>query len=140
MAVSSTPVLPQTPKLGLVQIANADAEALVGAEVSPVLENVADRHHAPGLVATRSQALLIQATGDQAYAEAVLQIEAEDVADDRALDVVDLEEHAVLRAGPVVAAVAIGRGPALVLAGARPRLDCHITERHAPLHREATDS
>ena len=70
---------------------HAHAEALVGAEVGAVTQDVADADHAPGPVAPRAQALFVEAAGDQADAEALVQVEAEDVAHDDRLVVDELQ-------------------------------------------------
>src|SRR6185436_14271596 len=59
------------------------AESLVGAEVSAVPQNVADADHAPGAVATRPQALFVESPRNQADTQALVQIEAVDVAHDQ---------------------------------------------------------
>ncbi len=57
-------------------------EAGVGADVGAVAENVADGDHAPETAAAGLEVLFVEAAGDAADAEAVFEVEAEDVADD----------------------------------------------------------
>src|SRR2546427_2386937 len=64
---------------------HADAEARIGPHISPVSQNIAHRYHAPRPVPARAQPLLIEPPGDSANPKTILQIQAEDVADNRTL-------------------------------------------------------
>src|SRR5690242_6031404 len=59
---------------------HAYTETLVGAQVSSVSEDVPNAHHAPRPIASRAQTFLVEATGDEANADAVAEVKAEDVA------------------------------------------------------------
>ena len=100
------------------------AEPLVGAQVGAVTQDVADADHAPGPVAPRAQALFVETARDQADAEALVQVEAEDVAHDQRLVLHGLQ--AVARAH----VVAVGR-PAQHLAahGLRAQGGAHLVAR-----------
>ena len=61
-----------------------DAEARVSPDVSAVAEDVPDSDHAPEAALSRAELLFVQAPRDAANAEAILQVEAEDIANDGA--------------------------------------------------------
>ncbi len=64
---------------------HAHAESGVGAQIGAVAQDVPDGHHAPVAVSPRLQPFLVETAGDEAYAQALLEVEAEDVADDYGL-------------------------------------------------------